>query len=127
MKPTEVTSDSYAEYSEDSNKKEPKFKVGDHVRISKYKKSFTKECTPNWSKEVFFSKIKNTVSWTYVISGLNGEPIVGGFYEKKNCKNLDQQEFRIGKATKRKDDKLHVKWKGYDNSFNSWIQKKDLL
>ena len=54
MKPTEVTSDSYAEYSEDSNKKEPKFKVGDHVRISKYKKSFIKECTPNWSKEVFF-------------------------------------------------------------------------
>ena len=78
-------------------------------------------------KKFFFSKIKNTVSWTYVISGLTGEPIVGGFYEKKNCKNLDQQEFRIGKATKRKDDKLHAKWKGYDNSFNSWIQKKDLL
>ena len=54
MKPTEVTSDSYAQYSEDSNKKEPIFKVGDHVRISKYKKFFTKECTPNWSKEVFF-------------------------------------------------------------------------
>ena len=65
IKPIDVTSDSYAEYNEDSNKKDPKFKVSDHVRISKYKNIFAKGYTPNWSEEVFIvSKIKNTVPWT---------------------------------------------------------------
>ena len=58
-------------------KKTPKFKVGDNVRISKYKNIFAKGYTPNWSEEVFIvSKIKNTVPWTYVISDLNGEEII---------------------------------------------------
>ena len=62
MKPNDVTFDSYAEYNEDSNEKDPKFKVGDHVRISKYKNIFAKECTPNWAEKFFvISKIKNTV------------------------------------------------------------------
>ena len=88
MKPIDVTSDSYAEYNEDSNKKDPEFKVDDHVRISKYKNIFAKGYTPNWSEEVFVvSKIKNTVPWTYVISDLNGEEITGSFYEKKLQKN----------------------------------------
>ena len=65
MKPIDVTSDSYAEYNEDSNVTKPKFKVGDHVRISKYKNIFAKGYTANWSEEVFVvSKIKNTVLWT---------------------------------------------------------------
>ena len=77
-----------AEYNEDFNKKDPKFKVGDHVRISKYKNIFAKGYTQNWSEEVFVvSKIKNTVPWTYVISDLNGGPITGSFYEKE-LKNL---------------------------------------
>ena len=80
MKPIDVTSDSYAEYNEDFNKKDPKFKVGDHVRISKYKIIFAKGYGPNWSEEVFVvSKIKNTVPWTYVINDLNGEEITGSF------------------------------------------------
>ena len=84
MKAIDVTSDSYAEYNEDSNKKDPKFKVGDHARISKYKNIFAKGYTPNWSEEVFVvSKIKNTVPWTYVVSDLNGEEITGSFYEKE--------------------------------------------
>ena len=84
MKPVDVTSDSYAEYNEDSNEKDPKFKVGDHVRISKYKNIFAKGYTPNWSEEVFvINKIKNTVPWTYAISDLNGEKITGSFYEKE--------------------------------------------
>ena len=84
MKPIDVTSDSYAEYNEDSNEKDPKFKVGDHVRISKYKNIFAKGYLQNWPKEVFVvSKINNTVPWTYVISDLNGEPIIGSFYEKE--------------------------------------------
>ena len=63
MKPTDVTSDVYAEYNEDSNEKDRKFKVGDHARISKYKNIFAKGYTQNWSEEVFFN-IKNTVPWT---------------------------------------------------------------
>ena len=64
-------------------KKDPRFKVGDHVRVSKYKKIFAKGYTQNWSEELFVvSKRKNTVPWTYVISDLNGEPIAGSFYEK---------------------------------------------
>ena len=75
MKPIDVTDDSYAEYNEDFNKKDPKFKVGDHVRISKYKNIFAKGYTPHWSEEVLVvSKIKNTVPRSYVISALNDEP-----------------------------------------------------
>ena len=80
MKPIDVTDDYYAEYNEDSNKKNPKFKIGDHLRISKYKNIFAIWYTPNWSEEVFVvSRIKNTVPWIYVISDLNGELITGGF------------------------------------------------
>ena len=127
MKPIDVTSDSYAEYNEDSNKKDPKFKVGDHVRISKYKNIFAKGYTPNWSEEVFVvNKIKNTVPWTYVIIDFNGEEISGSFYEKELPKT-NQKEFRIEKVIKARGDKLYIKWKGYGNSFNTWIDKKDIV
>ena len=127
MKLIDVTSDSYAEYNEDSNVTNPKFKVGDHVRISKYKNIFAKGYTPNWSEEVFVvSKIKNTVPWTYVVSDLNGEEITGSFYEEEFQK-ASQEKFRIEKVLKRKSDKLYVKWKGYDDSFNSWFDKEDLI
>ena len=77
------------------NDKDPKFKVGDHVRISKYKNNFAKGYTPNWSEEFFMIEIiKNTVSWTYVLNDLNGEEIIGTFYEK-NCKK--QKKKRIQK------------------------------
>ena len=89
MKPVDVTFDSYAEYNEDSNKKGPKFNVGDHVRISKYKNIFAKGYTPNWPEEVFvLSKIKNTVPWTYLISDLKVEEITGSFYEKELEKTI---------------------------------------
>ena len=84
MKPIDVTSDSYAEYNEDFNKKDPKFKVCDHVRISKYKSIFAKGYAPKLLGEVFVvSGIKNTVLWTYVVSDLNDEEITGSFYEKE--------------------------------------------
>ena len=80
-----------------------------------------------WSEEVFvLNKIKNTVPWTYAISVLNGEEIIGSFYEQE-LQKTSQKEFRIEKILKRKGDKLYVKWKGYNNSFNSWINKKDLI
>ena len=82
---------------------------------------------PNWSEEIFIiEKIKNTVPWTYVLNDLNGEEIIGTFYENE-LQKTKQNEFRIEKVIKRKGDELYVKWKGYDNSFNSWIDKKDIV
>ena len=119
------SSDSFAGYIEDFNKAEPNFKVSDHIRISKYKSIFAKGYTQNRLEEVFIiSKIKNTVPQSYAISDLNGEPITGSFYEKE-LQKTSQKKFRIEKVLKRKGDKLYVKWKGYNNSFNSWINKKD--
>ena len=75
---------------------------------------------PNWSEEVFvIKKIKNAVPCTYVINDLNGE--------EKELQKTNQEEFRIEKVIRRKGDKLYVKWKGYNNSFNSWIDKASLV
>ena len=83
--------------------------------------------TPNWLEEVFVIKeVENTVPWTYVISDLNGEETIETFYEKE-LQKTKQKKFRIEKVIKKKGDKLYVKWKGYDSSFNSWIDKKDIV
>ena len=88
MKPTEVKDNTYIDSIKEVNDKDSKFKVGDHVRISKYKNIFAKGYSPNWSGEFFVIKeVKNTVPWTYVINDLSGEEIIGTFYEKKNTKN----------------------------------------
>ena len=127
MKPVDVKDNAYIDFKKEVNDKDPKFKFGDHVRISKYTNIFAKGYTPNWSEEFFVvSKIKNTVSWTYVINDLNDEEIIETVYEKE-LQKTNQQEFRTEKVIKRKGNKLYIKWKGYDSSFNSWIDKKDLL
>ena len=72
------------------------------------------------------TKVKNTVPRTYVISDLNGEAVIGTLY-KKELQKANQKEFRIEKLIKREGDKLYVNWKGYDNLFYSWIDKKDLV
>ena len=109
IKPIEVVDNYFAEYNEIPNKKNPIFKVGDNVRISKYKNIFGKGYTPNWSGEVFvINRIKNTVPWTYAINDLNGEEITGSFYEKK-LQKINQKEVRIEKVLKRKCNKLYVK------------------
>ena len=100
-------------FEKEVNYKDSKLKVGDYVRISKYKNIFDKGYMPNWSEEVFISsKIKNTVPWTYVINDLNGEEIIGSFYEKE-LQKTNQKEFRVEKVIKRKGDKWYVKSKGY--------------
>ena len=71
-------------------------------------------------------KVKNTVSWTYVISDLNGEEIVGTFYQKE-LQKTNRTEFSVEELIKRKGDKLYIKAKSYDNSFNSWNDKKDTV
>ena len=98
-----------------SDDKDPKFKIGDHVRISEYKNIFAKVYTPNWSEEVSeIKKVKNTVPWTYTINDLNDDKIIGTFYEKE-LQKTNQQEFRLEKVIKKKGDKLYDKWKGYDS------------
>ena len=84
MKPVDVKDNKYIEFLKEGYEKDRKFKVGDHVKISKYKNIFAKGYTPNLSEEVFLIKeVKNTVPWTYNISDLNGEKVIGTFYEKE--------------------------------------------
>ena len=91
IKPIDVTGDSYAEYNEDVNKKDPKFKIGDRVRISKYKNNFAKGYAPNWLEEVcVISKIKNTVLWTFVVRDLNEEDITRNFCQKELQKTSEE-------------------------------------
>ena len=119
MKPVDVKPSININFNRENNKECPKFKVGDYVSISKYKNIFAKSYVPNWSEEVFeIKKLKNTLPWTYVISDLKGEEIVGTFYEKV-LQKTNQKKFRVENIIKRKHDKLYVKWKGYINSFNS--------
>ena len=102
MKPIDVKDNTYLNTDKETNDKDPKFKIGDRVTISKYKSIFAKGYTPNWSEEVFvIKKVKNTVPWTYVINDLNGEEIMGTFYEKE-LQKTNQEEFRIEKVIKRK-------------------------
>ena len=89
MKPTDIKFNSYAkcnsiEYNE-SNEKDPKFKIGGHVKTSKYKNIFAKGYDPNWSEEVFvISKIKNADPWIYANNDLNREEIMEFFFEKES-------------------------------------------
>ena len=89
MKPVDVKDNTYVDSKEEFNDKDPKLKVGDHIRISKYKNIFAKGYTPNWSEEVFIiSKIKNTVPWTYVINEIRMVKKLLENFMKKNCKRL---------------------------------------
>ena len=87
----------YIHYSAAHNKKNPKFRVGDHLIISKYKNIFAKGYSPNCSEEVF---VKNNVPWIYVISSLYDDEIVATFYEKE-LQKTNQTEFRVEKVIKR--------------------------
>ena len=127
MTPIDVADNTYINIDEEVNDESPKFKVGYHIRISKYKNNSAKGYSPNWYEEIFvIKKVKNTFPWTYVINDLNGEQIIGTFYEKE-LRKTNQDEFRIEKVIKKRGNKLYIKLKGYDNSFSSWIDKKDLV
>ena len=117
MKPIDVKNNTYIDFKKEVNDEDLKFKVGDHVKISKFKNIFAIGYTPNWSEKVFvIRKVENTFPWTNVINDLNGEENLGRFYEK---------ELQRAKIIKKKGDKLCVKWRRYDSSFNSWIDKRD--
>ena len=98
MKPVDVKSSIYIiDFTKENNKKSPKFKVGDHVRTSKYQTIFAKGYVPNWSEEIFaFTKVKNTVPWRYVISVLNSEELLERF-TKKNAKKKIKKSLELKK------------------------------
>ena len=105
----------------------PKFSVGDEVRITKKKKVFEKGYTTRWTEEIFTIKeIRETNPLTYKLEDLQGEEIKGFFYEPE-LQKTEQQEFRIEKVIKKEKDKSFVKWKGYPDKFNSWVDNKDLI
>ena len=97
MNPVDVKDNAYIDFGKEVNQKDPKFKVGDHIKISKHKNIFTKRYTPNWSEEVFvIREFKNTVLWKYAISDLNREELSEYFmkktWKKQIKKNLGQKK-----------------------------------
>jgi len=104
-----------------------KFKTGDKVRIQKKKELFEKGFTPNCTEEVFtVSKIRKTNPVTYKITDLNDKEIQGTFYEQE-FQMTSQEVYRIEKIVKKDKTRSLVKWKGYPESFNSWVDNKDLI
>ena len=105
----------------------PKFSVVDKVRISKKKKTFEKGYTTRFTEEIFtIVEVKRTSPVTCKIADLNGEEIRGTFYEPK-LRETSQELFRIEKVIKRGKKKSLVKWKGYSDDFNSWVDNKDIV
>ena len=105
----------------------PKFSVGDKVRISKKKKTFEKGYTTRWTEEIFtIAEVQRTQPPTYKIADLNGEEIKGTFYEPE-LQKTSQEIFRIEKVIKGGKKKSLVKWKGYSDDFNSWVDNKDIV
>ena len=106
----------------------PKFSVGDKVRISKKKKTFEKGYTTRWTEEIFTIVEVNLTHYpiTYKIADLNGEEIKGSFYEPE-LQKTSQELFRLEKVIKRGKKKSLVKWKGYSDDFNSWVDNKDIV
>lgn len=105
-----------------------KFKLGDLVRVSKFKTIFEKGYTPNWTTEIFkINKVQQTNPITYLLEDFQGNPIVGGFYEYELLKATYPDVFLVEKILRRKNDMVLVKWLGFDDKHNSWIKKSNVL
>ena len=92
LESVDVISKGHINFNRKNNYKDPKSKVGDYVRISKYKNIFTKGYVPNWSEKVFvIKKVKNTVPWTYLTEDLNRKKIIGTLYKKELQKNTSKR------------------------------------
>lgn len=106
----------------------PKYKVGDNVRVSKQKTVFTKGYTQSWSNEIFtIRKVQNTIPATYLLNDYEGNPILGGFYEQELQKSALKDVYYVEKIVKRSGNKIFVKWLGFDNTHNSWINDTALI
>ena len=114
-------------YNFEKTNKIAKFKIGDHVRISLNKNIFEKSYETNWTEEIFvIYDIKYSNVPYYYLKDLNDEKLDGTFYEQE-LQKTNLTLYVIEKIIKTKNDKLFVKWRGYNNSFNSWINKKDVI
>lgn len=110
-----------------SNRKPPKYQVGDFVRISKYKADFTKGYRPSWSTEIFkIDQVRKTIPVTYWLKDTSNQTIAGGFYEQEIQKVKYPNVYLVEKILKRKGDKVFVKWLGFDSKHNSWGSKKNI-
>lgn len=115
-------------YKQKINFYKNKFEINDLVRISKHKSLFEKGYTPSWSTEVFkICKVQSTNPVTYLLKDLNENMISGSFYEQELQKTKCGDIYLIEKIIRKKDNKLYVKWLGFDNSANSWINKNDFV
>ena len=111
-------------YNFEKTKKLGKFKIGDRVRISLEKNIFEKGYETNWTQEIFeIYDIKYSNVPYYYLKDLNNEKLQGTFYEQELQKTKQDDLYTIEKILKTNKDKIYVKWRGYDNSFNSWINK----
>jgi hypothetical protein len=135
MKPNEVGSHNERDVLQAINtatfrrsvKIKPKFKVGDQVRVSRVKMTFTKAYIGNWSYEIFVvDTVVTSRPITYIIRDGRGELISGKFYEQELSKTNIPNLHLVQKVLKRKGDLLFVRWRGYDDSHNSWIHKNDI-
>ena len=105
----------------------PKFSIGDNVRITKKKEIFDKRYTERWTEEVFkISKIQLAIPVTYKITDYNWEEIQCSFYEQE-LQKTKQDIFRIEKIIRQQGNKSVVKWLGYNDSFNSWVDNKTVV
>ncbi|XP_011171644.1 uncharacterized protein LOC105204286 [Solenopsis invicta] len=105
-----------------------KFKVGDSVRVSKYKTIFEKGYTPNWTTEVFkIAKVQITNPVTYLLKDYKGKPVAGGFYEYELHRATHPDVYLVEKVLRKRGDEVYVKWPGFDNSHNLWIHKDSVL
>ena len=115
------------DYSNIKNFIPSKFKVGDKVRISKTKHIFEKGYTPNWTMEVFtIEKVRPTLPITYKLKDYQNESIAGGFYEHELLKTNYPEDYLIERVIQKKGDKIKVKWLGFDESHNSWINNTEI-
>ncbi|XP_020296359.1 uncharacterized protein LOC109861215 [Pseudomyrmex gracilis] len=105
-----------------------RFKVGDPVRVSKFKTLFDKVYTPNWTTEVFnISKIQTTYPVTYLLEDSRRQFVAEGFYEHELHRVANPEVYLVEKVLRKKGDKVYVKWLGLDKSHNSWINKTNVL
>lgn len=109
-------------------KQNTKFKVGDSVRLSKYKHVFEKGYTPNWTTEVFkIKRVRSTTNpITYILEDYKGEEIEGTVYAEEMLLVKYPDIYLVEKILRRKGDKVYVKWLGFGNEFNQWIDAQDV-
>lgn len=104
-----------------------KFSVGDKVRISVYKGVFTKGYLPNWSTEIFtIIKVNKTTPCTFILQDYTGDSIAGGFYAEEIRKTQLPDDYLVEKIIRTKGQRVFVRWLGFTDEHNSWVNKSDL-